>query len=241
MATNALILAAGRGSRLKSFTEKKPKCLVELNDKPMLQWQLDAIKKAGIKDILVVTGYLEEQIKGEFHKKVNRRWRHTNMVGSLMTAYQWLEKAPCIVSYSDIIYSSDAISKLIVNTNAELSVLYDVRWKELWSKRFNDPLSDAESFMLDKYGFVIDIGRQNVTFEEIQGQYMGLLKFTPESAKWMAGILSKQPGLTDKMDMTALLRLLINNGKPVKGIPWDGLWCEVDSPDDLQIAKELFN
>ena len=54
---NAIILAAGRGSRMKNLTSDKPKCLVQLNGKTLIQWQLDALNQAGISNIAVVTGY----------------------------------------------------------------------------------------------------------------------------------------------------------------------------------------
>ena len=53
----AIILAAGRGSRMKTLTEKIPKCLVHLREKPLIEWQLAAIREAGITEIAVVTGY----------------------------------------------------------------------------------------------------------------------------------------------------------------------------------------
>ena len=56
----AIILAAGRGSRLKNLTDERPKCLVELHGKALLDWQLEALREAGIKKIGIVTGYKRE-------------------------------------------------------------------------------------------------------------------------------------------------------------------------------------
>jgi len=53
----AIILAAGRGSRMKKLTSNQPKCLTNLNGKPILDWQLEAFKKSGITEVAIVTGY----------------------------------------------------------------------------------------------------------------------------------------------------------------------------------------
>ncbi len=75
----AIILAAGRGSRLLSLTDDRPKCLVELYGKPLLDWQIKALRDAGIQDITVVRGYLKDKITGEFETLENPRWFKTNI------------------------------------------------------------------------------------------------------------------------------------------------------------------
>ncbi|GAU09382.1 NTP transferase domain-containing protein [Desulfoplanes formicivorans] len=235
----AIILAAGRGSRLLSLTDDRPKCLVELGGKPLLHWQIEALKGAGIDDILVVRGYCKEQLVGNFETAENLRWNETNMVTSLMAAREWLQTEPCIVSYSDIIYPSDAVKTLVEFESERLSILYDPNWLSLWKKRFSDPLSDAESFVAHD-GVLTDIGRTNVKLSEIKGQYMGLLKFTPDASSSVFDLLDKDQKFSDTLDMTTLLRLLIEKGKIVMAVPWQGTWCEVDSQEDLKVAEALF-
>ena len=173
----AIILAAGRGSRMKHLTDERPKCLIEFNGKPLLEWQLEAIRAAGIDEIAIVTGYKREMLTGyglvEFH---NPEWATTQMVSSLCCANEWLEANTCIVSYSDIFYEASAVRSLI-ESKADISLTYDPNWLELWTKRFGDPLLDAETFRLNPDGTLAEIGKKPKTVEEIQGQYMGLLKF----------------------------------------------------------------
>ncbi len=91
----AIILAAGRGSRMQHLTEDRPKCLVELHGRPLLQWQRDALGEAGIEDVAVVTGYLREQLADKgLHEFNNPIWDRTNMVASLACAADWLEQGP---------------------------------------------------------------------------------------------------------------------------------------------------
>ncbi len=98
----AIILAAGRGSRMNHLTDDIPKCLVKLNGKSLLSRQIESLRKAGISEIGIVTGYKHELLRNvadfEFH---NPHWADTNMVSSLVCADSWLRYEPCIVSYSD--------------------------------------------------------------------------------------------------------------------------------------------
>ena len=59
---NVIILAAGKGERLRPLTNDKPKCMVELFGKSILEWQIETFQKFGIKDITIVTGYKSELI-----------------------------------------------------------------------------------------------------------------------------------------------------------------------------------
>ena len=57
-----IIIAAGKGSRLNPLTDDKPKCMLELNGKSLLQYQIDALRGAGIDRIAVIRGYKKEKI-----------------------------------------------------------------------------------------------------------------------------------------------------------------------------------
>jgi len=231
----AVILAAGRGSRMKGHTENKPKCLVALAGKSLLQRQVESLRSAGIESIAVVTGYRSQSLSSfglhEFH---NHRWTSTNMVSSLRCARDWLCEDECIVSYSDIFYEPSAIISLS-RSPYPLTILYDINWRKAWSGRFANPLDDAESFMFDGDSFVFEIGRKVADFRFVQGQYMGLLKFDPHAWSSAESFLSglSSPAV-DKMYMTELLQGLISSATcRVKALPYSGQWGEIDSPQDL--------
>lgn len=231
----AIILAAGRGSRMKNLTDKRPKCLVELKGKSLLNLQIEALQVAGIMEIAIVTGYKRELLAEfglvEFH---NQRWAETNMVSSLACAHDWLEAEPCIVSYSDIFYSPTAV-KSLMDCHASLAVTYDPNWLELWTKRFGDPLLDAETFRLTPERTLAEIGNKPKSVTEVQGQYMGLLRFTPEG--W-AEVVQIRSGLTseqcDKMHLTGTLQLVIEADRTViSALAYEGVWSEFDSQSDI--------
>ena len=235
----AIILAAGRGSRMKELTDERPKCLVELRGKTLLDWQLGALRGSGIKEIAIVTGYKHEMLANrglvEFH---NPRWAETNMVSSLTCATDWLQTEPCIVSYSDIFYTRSAVESLM-NSTASLAVTYDPNWLQLWINRFGDPLLDAETFRLTPDGCLSEIGSKPKTLDEVQGQYMGLILFTPEG--W-AEVVRIRAALNeeecDRMHMTGTLQKVIDGRQiSITAISYTGEWGEVDSIEDLSVYK----
>ncbi len=233
----AIILAAGRGSRLQGLTDQKPKCLVELDGRPLLDYQLEALRNAGISEIGIVTGYRKETLGGrglvEFH---NPRWDRTNMVSSLACANQWLLEGPVIVSYSDIFYEPSAVISLI-ESRAELAITFDPNWLSLWSKRFKNPLEDAETFRLNIDGYLTEIGQRPKSVAEVQGQYMGLLRLTPVAWREISCIREKLTSQEhERMDTTGTLQRIIEAGRiAIAAIPYTGIWGEVDTEADLAL------
>ena len=237
----AIILAAGRGSRMQHLTNDKPKGMNLLNGKTLIDHQLSAITHAGINDIAIIKGYLSEQINSEVpHTSfVNSHWATSNMVRSLTQASSWLKHHDCIISYSDIFYEASAISSLISDTH-HFSITYDINWLQLWQSRFTNPLDDAETFLLTDSSFIEEIGNKTDDITRIQGQYMGLLKSTPASWKIIEQYLAQlTDSEIDQLDMTSLLQALINHTElDIKAVPYSGKWGEVDSPTDLAFYEK---
>lgn len=237
----AIILAAGRGSRMRSMTESRPKCLVPLGGHTLLSLQLSALKAGGIDSIGIVSGYRGEMLSTfGLHRFHNARWEQTNMVMSLAEAAPWLRTEPCIISYADIFYPPQTIRDLIAAPGG-LAISYDAAWLTQWQARFENPLSDAESFKLDDQNRVVDIGRKVTSIDEVEGQYMGLLRFTPAAWNEVEALLAElEPADRDRLDMTSLLSRLIKRGVTINGVPSGPDWGEVDSETDLDyFTKEV--
>ena len=251
----ALILAAGRGSRLRELTSDRPKCLVDLAGRPLLRWQYDALRAAGAQRLLVVRGYLAERLTPEaaglppdaFETAVNPQWEHSNMLSSLLCAGPWLEAAfaagesKAVISYADIVYPAGHVRALCEQGgSAPVAITYDTQWERLWRVRFADPLSDAESFA-GKDGLLCDIGRKPQRLEDIQGQYMGLLRVTPQGWREIVAACRELGEEVARTDMTSFLRILMERRVPIAIVPVEGRWCEVDSQDDLRAYNEMLD
>ena len=121
----AVILAAGRGSRMGELCDERPKCLVELAKKPLIKRQIAALRAGGVQAIGVVRGYRAHMIElPDLTYFDNLRWSETNMVMSLKAAAQWLKTGPVIVSYADIFYRHEIVRDLVASTG-DLVIAYD--------------------------------------------------------------------------------------------------------------------
>ena len=237
----ALILAAGRGSRMGALGDVRPKCLVELDGRPLLDRQLAALRAGGARDIGIVRGYRKDMLNDPALTYFdNERWSQTNMVMSLACAAEWLRAGPVIVSYADIFYRGELIRGLAGAPGA-LVISYDRRWRELWTRRFADPLSDAETFRIDARGQLLEIGGKTADIDAIQGQYMGLLKFTPPAWTAIERVLaSLEPAVRDRLDMTGLIRRLIaENALAISTYGTDGEWGEIDNAGDVALYQTM--
>jgi choline kinase len=237
----AIILAAGRGSRMGSLGDERPKCLVELEGKPLIERQIAALRRGGVDRIGVVRGYRAEliDVPGVFYF-TNERWAETNMVMSLAAAAAWLREESAIVSYADIFYRSEFVRGLAA-APGQLVVSYDRAWRRLWTRRFADPLADAETFRIDAEGQLIEIGGKTTRIADIEGQYMGLLKFTPQAWRAIEALLGTlDAAVRDRLDMTGLLRrLLAGKRMPVSTFGTDGQWGEIDNPEDVALYRQM--
>ena len=250
---NAIILAAGKGERLRPLTNKIPKCMVKLFNKTLLEYQIDVFKSCKINDITVVTGYEADKIKIEGVNFLhNQNYDTTNMVETLFCAKEKLTEN-VIISYGDIIFEKQVLQKLI-NSNWDSSVIIDNQWKKYWQMRFENPLDDVESLRIDENGLITNIGMKVNSLEEIQGQYIGLMKFKNEGVKNLKKIYEKAKlksvkGVNllnenipfEKSYMTDLIQAMINEGVKINAVKITNGWLELDSIDDYNLYQERNN
>ena len=220
-------------------TYNQPKCKMVLHGKTLLEWQLAALRGAGIEEIALVRGYLPDAFDDEqLTYFENERWSTTNMVVSLMAADEWLKSGDCVVTYSDIVYSHDSVCRLLRKTD-DIAIAYDPGWRQLWELRFVNPLDDAESFKLTG-GYVTEIGNSVDSIDEIQGQYMGLFRITEAGWALVSRHLDALPAeRRDIMDMTTLLQRLVAERVNIAAVPISDSWYEVDSEADLSLYQKL--
>jgi len=246
--TRAIILAAGQGTRLRPLTNNKPKCLVLLQGKTFLERQVNVLKRAGVKDLLVVGGYRVDLIKeAGFNCMVNPKYESTNMVETLFRGVSFIELGgDLIIGYGDIIYQIDNLNQ-VLSCEDEIGVMVDRNWRRYWELRFSDPLEDAETFVMDSEGYVIELGKKAKSFKRIHGQYTGLIKVREDKIKDFIDFyksLNRNKIYDGKnfsnMYMTSFLQEIIDAGWKVKAVSVENGWLEIDSVNDLQIYENLY-
>ena len=235
--TAIIILAAGQGTRLKPFTDNTPKCMLPVHDRPILHWQLNAIRSLGITDIVVVGGYRNESIIAPDTVRIyNPEYRTTNMVQSLWCARQRFSTG-FITSYGDIVYNAD-ILKQLMDADGDICVVVDRAWKPYWNKRTDTVLDDIESLTINPdTGLIQSIGQKVRCLDEVEGQYIGLTAFRRDGIQNVREYMSNHS--IAKMYGTDLLQGLINEGVSVTPVWIDGGWFEVDTMRDWTVAESI--
>jgi choline kinase len=234
----AVILAAGQGTRLRPLTDDRPKCLVPLHGRALLEWQLSSLREGGVRSITVVGGYMSDQLHAPgVELKVNQAFESTNMVESLWCARGAMEKG-ALISYGDIVFSSELVERMLTAPH-DISVVVDRRWLPYWQRRFERPLDDAESLSVRTDGCIRSIGIKGVPIEDIEGQYIGMIALRPAGVQALWDCTQQMGGRSRTAYMTDLLQHAANGGHSVHAVWTDGGWLEVDSVSDLRLAESL--
>ena len=240
----AIILAAGQGTRLRPLTDHKPKCLVELAGKPLLEHQLATLRAAGVDDIHIVGGYRAEQLERPgITLHINERFAETNMVTTLFAAEAVMTgESDLIIGYGDIVYEPRVLAALLA-VDAPIALAVDREWRRYWAARMDDPLSDAETLKLTDGDRVVELGKKPQSYADIQGQYTGLIKIRaahvarlPEVWRAMDRDAIYDGKDYDNMYMTSFIQYLIDSGWETRAALIDNGWAEVDCEADLAVA-----
>lgn len=235
----AVILAAGEGTRLRPYTLDRPKCLVEVDGDSLLDRQLAVLATGVIHPIILIGGYRVEMLKRPgIELRINPRYAKTNMVWTLFCAEDDLE-GDVLICYGDIVYSREVL-QAVLKSKADIAVAIDLDWESYWRARNENPLDDAETLKLAPDGRILEIGQKPNSLAEIEGQYMGLMKFSANGVQLLkktfqdartTGVILGKP--LEKAYMTDLLQAMIDLGYRLDAVSVHGGWVEVDTVGDL--------
>lgn len=239
-----IILAAGQGTRLRPYTDNKPKCMVELNGKPLLHHQLEVLMSCNVekKDIALAAGYLQEALVAPGIRQFrNEHYETTNMVTTLFSAEEFMQEGEdLIIAYGDIIYHAEVFEKLL-KTDGDVVVAADMDWYDFWKLRMENPLDDIETFKMTVDGQVLELGKKPNKREDAQAQYIGLIKLSGHKiTDFINHYYAMNKDATydgknfDNMYMTSLIQDLIDSGWNVQASLIQRGWLEVDSVEDLE-------
>ena len=168
----AIILAAGKSSRLYPITLNKPKCLLNIHGKKLIEHQIELLKLCGIDDILVVTGYLHEKIEKILGKKVRYKYYHrykdTNNLYTLHSVKNELNE-DLIILFSDVLLSKKTLARCIDNEE-DYSLIVDTNNISINTMRV---IINSDS--------VKEIGNQ-IDLDNASGNFIGVAKYSKKGA-----------------------------------------------------------
>jgi choline kinase len=234
----AIILAAGVGSRLAPLTNEFPKSLVEVNSKPIIQYQLESYLEAGINKINIVVGYKGEKIEGFIEQKygkqkglINIIWNHdyakTNNMYSLFLALKEIKATGFILSNADVVIKKDMVKK-ILNNNIESGIAYQ-------SKNYND---ESMKVSIDGHNYITHISKQILEVNSA-GTSIDFYKVAGEAKESLENEIYRT--IKEKKDLNSWTEVAIDNilkYKFFKGIDiGNEFWYEIDNHEDLRNAE----
>jgi choline kinase len=244
----AIIVAAGMGRRLSPYTDDRPKCLVEVNGRSILERQLDAYRAAGVDDVVIVRGYMKESIRVEGARYFdNDAYRENNILCSLFYAEPAMDDA-FLFSYSDIVFRPEVVRRAI-ETEGDYSLVIDRLWHEAYVGRKNHPVEEGEVARVDD-GRVTLVGKKTMPPGEATGEFIGLARFSRRAVAKMrerfharrVELAGKPYGRAPRFEvayLTDLLNDLIASGEVMRPAFIDGGWREIDTVEDLERAKAV--
>ena len=236
-----VILAAGVGSRLRPMTSKKPKCLVKTAGKPILEYQIDAYRFAGVKEILIVVGYEGLEVRN-FCKHIkdlkikiieNNDYENTNNMYSFYLAKDYVNGRSFIINNADLSIDISIIKKLIDSCESS-AVAVD-------SSQFN---KESMKVSLNSNGFICDISK-NIPKHLSSACSIDFYKFLKDDGeifiKEVVKIIEEEKNLRDwtevalqRLFQTQVLRFSICD-------IFRSNWVEIDNYEDLAISDRKFS
>jgi L-glutamine-phosphate cytidylyltransferase len=254
----AILIAAGRGKRLGSHTEEIPKCMVEVGARPILGWVWKAFAAAGIEELVVIRGYRGDVLESfvrtlapRVHFVDNLEWQTNNVLLSLGCARAYLDQ-PCLISYSDIIFTP-AVARAAVASPVEIGLVIDREFRTIYEGRSEHPLEEGEVSDLMPDGSVARVGKKALAPADAIGEYIGLTRLGARGVAVVANTLDRlahqfagretepfQRAATYRNAyLTDLWQVLIDGGIRIDPILIDGQWREIDTGQDLDRARQL--
>lgn len=232
----AIVLSAGKGSRLLPLTAQRPKCLIDLNGRSLLEWQLDALQGAGIADIVVVTGFAEETVaevaarRSGVRTLFNPFYHVADNLGSVWMAREELDRDTLLLN-GDTLISPRLLERVLEARPGPIAVTVDE--KESYDSDDMKVLRDGDRLL--RIGKALEAGAYN-------SESIGLLAFRGDGPRQFADQVERmmrRPDGTRRWYLRAI-DALAQAGADVRTVSIRGeQWQEVDFPEDVEAAKAL--
>lgn len=224
----AVILAAGRGSRLRHVIDDQPKCLAEIGGRPLIDHQLEMLAGAGITEVVVVTGYRPEAVRRVVGRRArfvhNPLWEDTEGLFSLYLCREWVT-GPLLVMNCDVLPDPGVLLRLLARPGNAFA--YD-----------SSSGADPEQMAVEFDGKHLVAMSKDLPVERTHGENVGILYFDQRAARLMfraAASLLQASAMRKRM---ASAVQMVAHRYPISGIDMVDLsWIEIDFPEDLERAR----
>ncbi len=241
----AIILAASRGESFGELTADKPKCMLEVLGKTILQTQIETLNDCGIKDISVVVGYKKKAVAiPGIQYMDNPAYESRGLLYSYLLALQNVKK-PVIISFGDTLFEASLVNDLM-QQDGDIILAVDTSWWQAKRDREMDMVvgrtPPSEGYLSEKKIEIVDIGT-HIQRGKAHGEWTGLMKLSSTGVEILKSELGKVIGgdsaETTDPEITKFIMMLVQKGIRIDAYFFRGHWLDVDSPEDLLFAKKL--
>jgi len=230
MMKQAVILAAGAGTRIRAVANGTPKCLLPVGGVPLIEHQLRVLRQVGIDRVCVLVGYAADRVEalvgGACECIRNERFANTNSLYSLLLARRWVS-GPFVLLNSDVFAHPDIYHRVLAVGGSALA--YD-----------SSTGGDAEYMKVCVQNGGARALAKDLPASETSGENVGILQFDAEVVPALfdaaASIISAQgerswaPAAVDCLAKSHCIRAVDTAGLP---------WTEIDFPEDLLVAQQF--
>jgi glucose-1-phosphate thymidylyltransferase len=233
----SVVLGAGRGRRLGALAQALPKPLLPVLDRPLVAWQLAALRQAGLREVVVVIGHLGQRIVAELGdgRALGLRLHYAEqreplgIAHALLAAEPWLDQ-PFVCLLGDVFFEPHDLQRLVQ--------AFDARVQDglLCLRREPDPSELARNFAveLDGHGFVQRVQEKPPpSAGRLRGA--GLYLFTPGILA--AARTTPASALRGERELTDAIQLWIEGGARLGGLALQGCDLNLSGPRDLWRAN----
>jgi dTDP-glucose pyrophosphorylase len=226
----AVLLAAGRGTRMRELTAELPKPMIEVRGKPVLRHIIEGLRDAGVRQFLVIVGYRAEVVKNSFGNgaELGVEIDYTTQAvqdgtGRVVDlARPFTGASPFILGYGDI---------LVDPGNYKLITALDDAVEAVVSVKHNEDVSQGGAVFLNEAFELVDLREKPKPGEPTSPWYnAGLYAFRPSIFEFTARL---QPSPRGEYELTDAVRDLALSGKKVKALELTGAWADVRDPEIL--------
>ena len=245
---NAVVIAASKGEQLQHLTKNKPKCMLDIHGKPLLERLTSTLKKDNIGKITVVSGYKTKAIESELNLSnvniiVNKEYNKNNELYSLYKAASEI-KENCIICYGDIIFRKYILDALLSFEN-DIVIVVDALFKKK-KKDYEKDLVICDrpftgNYLLEKKPASLKCICLDEKKCKVDGQWIGLIKTNIKGSKIIKDelkILSKQKKF-NSLTIPDLFNSLIKKKKKISVLYIAGQWLNVNDAFDLAEARKV--
>lgn len=245
----AIIIGAGRGSRLRHLTEEIPKTLVPILGRPMLDGILDALAAGGFarSDVVFICGYKAEVIRAAYPDLTyveNRDWERNNILLSLLCAREHLAGG-FVSTYADIVYRPGIVGDL-VRAPGDITLACDTDWRRRYVGRSQHPETDAEKLRAEG-DRIVELSRR-IPSERATGEFIGVMKLSRAGAARFvdafdaaraefAGREFREGRTFEKAYLIDLMQRMLEGGEDLRKVDTHGGYMEIDTLEDASLAE----